>query len=245
MIISPLTPFRQRAGQATCGFPRPVQFPRVGVDVGGGDDGGVPEHRLHRFQIHPAARARVAAPWRRSCSRTGDSPEARTAAANRWMTWLDLTGSPCGSVNTYLQVPNLCCWSTRWARSNRTGSASRARVRRLAALFGSLACQLPPCSMSCWRTLSSPASRSTSNPPQPARFGPAQSSQSHDAPQQTQFGVVTRITSGTYVGRCAAVQTPIAGRFSRLLSTGRSAPASRSAVSSVDAPEAPPEQQDS
>jgi hypothetical protein len=53
----------------------------AGVGVGG-QDAAVPELGLHCLQVHPGANARLAAPCRRSCSRTvADPPEGAGAGA--------------------------------------------------------------------------------------------------------------------------------------------------------------------
>ncbi|MBA9003013.1 SDR family NAD(P)-dependent oxidoreductase [Thermomonospora cellulosilytica] len=41
----------------------------------------MPEHLLHHLRLRPGRQARVAAPWRRSCSRTGGTP---CSAISRW-----------------------------------------------------------------------------------------------------------------------------------------------------------------
>jgi hypothetical protein len=66
----------------------------------------------------PAARARVAAPWRRSCRRIGGSPASAASVVKVSWPWPGAKGVPSGSVNS---SP---VWSTQtspWRVSRRRG----------------------------------------------------------------------------------------------------------------------------
>jgi hypothetical protein len=56
----------------------------AGLRVGGQDDAGVTELLLHGLQVRPSRVGRVAAPWRRSCNRTGGSPGSAASVDGPW-----------------------------------------------------------------------------------------------------------------------------------------------------------------
>src|SRR6266568_6274312 len=93
------------------------------------------------FSSTPAARARVAAPWRRSWSRTGGSPAA-LARARKWrVSRSGASGSPPRPVNTYPGFPwnrghfrygDLDLWflADRLRQAARGGQRRRSRLRQ-------------------------------------------------------------------------------------------------------------------
>ena len=129
----------------------------VGVGVGGVDVAGVSEHVLHGFMSVWAARARLPAPWRRSCSRTGGGrPVAVSRVWKRWISQSGWIGRPSARVNTQApprhRVPMVwrsvfCRWWCR--RSRATVASSRATARSPDGVLTGPMCMRPGAQVIC------------------------------------------------------------------------------------------------